>query len=58
MEDRLTDVDLAVLRDLRERGFAVVVWTPWELEMLDEQMSIEDLEDAMCEYASNFIGNE
>lgn len=55
--ESLTDADLAYIRSLRERGFAVCVWTPLELELLDEDMSIEELEDAMCEFGSNFMGN-
>jgi len=56
--DDLTEAEMSVIQDLRDRNFAVTIWTPRELELLDEGMCCEDLEDAMCEYASNFIGNK
>lgn len=35
MSEYLTDDDLRALRDLRSRGFAVVVWTPAEIGEAD-----------------------
>jgi hypothetical protein len=55
--DYLTNADLLVLRDLRSRGFAVVVWEPSEMTMLDADMSNEDFEDAVCEYAGELMIN-
>lgn len=49
--DYLTDADLVVLKDLRDRGFAVTVWTPEELDGLDP----EEVEDEMVFAASDFI---
>ena len=58
MDNNLSNSDLTALRALRARGFAVVVWTPSEVSMLDKDMSVEDFEDAMCEAASEFLVNE
>lgn len=41
----LTPEDVAALRSLRERGFAVCVFNPDEMPHSDQDM----VEDAMCE---------
>ena len=58
LTDTLSKSELSMIRALRDRGFAVVVWQPIEMTMLDEHMSVEDFEDAVCEAASDFLVNE
>lgn len=47
----LSENQLAVLRELADQGWAVVVWTPDELDGLDP----EEVEDTMIQAATSFI---
>jgi len=47
----LTNEEKEVLRSLRLRGFAVIVWTPEELG----DVSPESVEDASISYAWNYL---
>ena len=49
--DYLQEADVAVLRDLHERGFAVVGFTPEELDGLENRY----VEDVMTERGNDFI---
>lgn len=55
MDEVLTDQDLAAIESLKQRGFAVIVWTPSELRdacpVRVEERSIElgwDIIDILC----------
>jgi hypothetical protein len=47
----LTNEEKEVLRSLRLRGFAVIVWTPEELG----DVSPESVEDASISYACDYL---
>ena len=47
----LTDEEQAVLRGLRNRGYAVIVWTPEELG----DVNPESVEEASISYAWNYL---
>ena len=47
----LTDKEQSVLRALRDRGFAVIVWTPEELG----DVNPESVEDASISYAWDYL---
>lgn len=47
----MTEQELNMLRQLRNKGYAVAVWTPEELRGVDPS----DVEDVMIERAADFI---
>ena len=40
--DHLTPNEIAMLRSLRERGWAVCLFTPWEINGVCDQSDVED----------------
>lgn len=50
----LSDEELAMLRGLNQRGYAVIIWTPNELQDVDPQM----VEDRLIEYGQSLIEAE
>jgi len=49
----LTDKEQSVLRALRDRGFAVIVWTPEELGDVNPEV----IEDASISYVADYFLN-
>lgn len=47
----LTDMEQAVLRGLRDRGYAVIVWTPEELGDVNPEV----IEDASIGYVADYF---
>lgn len=51
----LTKEDVTRIRSLRSRGFAVIVWTPRELE--DSDMDAQAMEDRSIEFGNEMLEN-
>lgn len=47
----MTHEQLAVVKQLRDEGYLVVIWTPEELG----NVNIDDLEDTVISYGSDMI---
>ena len=54
MSKELSTTEMQMLRDLRERGFAVIIWTPDELEGLSPG-DRDEVEERCIERGHNAI---
>ena len=55
--NKVNDAEMAMLRSLADRGFAVVIFTPDEIGEFDERHCVEDMIDYMISAGWNFIEN-
>lgn len=56
-ESEFTQAEQAAIHSMRSRGFAIVIFTPKELAVLDDTVSTDDLETRMIEVGNDFIDN-
>lgn len=55
MKDIMTKTERKAIESLRHKGYAVIVWTPEELEEGGEDLSAKMMEDCSIEYGAGLI---
>ena len=54
MKNKLTKSEIEVIRKIRKRGFAVIVWAPDEM---GDEVSADDMEDMSIQRGWDYIAD-